>query len=106
VESNPRTATKTGLIVTADHGGTGRGHGDPNRLENFAIPFYVLAPSVPAGSDLYSLMSKARFDPGLKNPGYAAARQPVRNGDLGNLALEMMGLPPIPGSLMFGIRLR
>jgi hypothetical protein len=106
VESNPKTATKTGLIVTADHGGTGTGHGDPSRNENFAVPFYVLAPSVPGGSDLYSLASKARFDPGQGNPGYAAARQPIRNGDLGNLALEMMGLPPIPRSLMFGMRLR
>jgi predicted AlkP superfamily pyrophosphatase or phosphodiesterase len=43
---------KTALIVTADHGGSGRGHyrwTDPDKTENVSIPWICVAPGVPAG---------------------------------------------------------
>jgi hypothetical protein len=52
---------------------------------------------VPAGVDLYDI-NPTYADPGRRRPGYAAARQPVRNGDVGNLVLDVLGLPAIPGS--------
>lgn len=106
VESQPTLAGRTVLLVTADHGGTGTGHGDARLEENFAIPFFVWGPGVKKGVDLYSLTAKTRFPPKHDNPPYEAPKQPIRNGDLGNLALERLGLPPIPGSVMFGMHLR
>ncbi len=37
-------------------------------------------------------------DPGTGRPGYAAARRPLRNAAVGNLALDALDLPAIPGS--------
>lgn len=43
---------KTALILSADHGGSGRGHyrwTDPDRAENVTIPWLCVGPGVPAG---------------------------------------------------------
>lgn len=43
---------KTAILVTADHGGSGRGHfrrGDIHRPENVTIPWICVGPKVPAG---------------------------------------------------------
>ena len=43
---------KTALIITADHGGSNRGHyrwSDPNKVENVTIPWICVGPGVPAG---------------------------------------------------------
>lgn len=88
-----------GLILTADHGGVGRDHADPTLPEIYEIPFFLVGPGVPGGSDLYSLTLGRRLDPGEEQPGDESPTRPIRNGDSGNLALEMLGLPPIPGSL-------
>ena len=85
------------VVVTADHGGQGRGHSDPHKLADYRIPFLVWGPGVPAGTDLYSL-NPTYADPGTARIGYAAALQPVRNGDVGNLVLDALGYGPIPGS--------
>ena len=85
------------VVVTADHGGQGRGHSDPRRLADYRIPFLVWGPGVPAGADLYAL-NPTYADPGTARVGYAAARQPVRNGDVANLVLDALGYGPIPGS--------
>jgi len=43
---------RTALILSADHGGSGRGHYrwmDPDKSENVTIPWICVAPGVPAG---------------------------------------------------------
>lgn len=85
------------LVLTADHGGAGTGHADPERPEDYRIPFLAWGQGVAAGADLYELNEDYR-DPGRRRPGYAAERQPVRNADVANLALDLLGLGPIPGS--------
>jgi predicted AlkP superfamily pyrophosphatase or phosphodiesterase len=92
----------TDLIVTADHGGRGtHGHSDVTKVDDYRIPFIVTGPAARPGSDLYELNSDYR-DPGSGRPSYAG-KQPVRNGDLADLATRLMGLGAVPGSA-FGKR--
>ncbi len=101
IHSNPTYANCTVVIVTADHGGSGSGHFDPANLPTYRVPLYVWGAGIPAGMDLYSLFSN-RADPGTSRPSYSDTNvlQPLRNGDVGNLAVTLLGLPPIPGSSM------
>ena len=87
----------TMVVVTADHGGLGPSHLDPRRFANFRVPFLVWGAGVAAGADLYAI-NPTYADPGKARVGYDAALQPVRNGDVGNLVLDVLGLPPIPHS--------
>lgn len=96
--SSPPLAGHTALIVTADHGGVNNHHADRTDQRNFEIPFYLMAPGVAPG-DAYTAFSN-RFAPSNENPGYEAEKQPLRNGDAANLALFMLGLSPIPESVI------
>jgi len=101
IENDPRLAANTAVILTADHGGSGSRHADPDDPDNFVIPFHVLGRELPAGEDLYSIVGARRTAPKPSvNPGFDRPDQPIRNGDAGNLALALLGLPPIPGSRM------
>jgi hypothetical protein len=99
VETNAALAGRTAIILTADHGGDGSSHGDETNVFNYTIPFYVWGAGVQHGS-LYDMNCTTRTDPGTSRPLYTAAGQPIRNGDSGNLALSLLGLGPIPGSLI------
>ncbi len=83
------------VILTADHGGAGSSHSDPRRFANYRVPFVVWGPGVEHG-DLYA-MNPTYAAPGRTRPGLSG-RQPVRNADLANLALDLLGLGPVPGS--------
>lgn len=92
-----RSLSGTVVVLTADHGGvpgTTR-HMDPRRLANFRVPFAVWGPGV-ADADLYQI------NPDYADPGDDRVRfegtQPVRNGDLANLAADLLGLGPVPQS--------
>ena len=98
VEASPRLRGRTAVVVTADHGGTGRSHTAERRL-HYTVPFYVWGPGIPS-ADLYALNADTRADPGADNVGADAERQPVRNGDAANLALALLGLDPVPDSVI------
>jgi hypothetical protein len=95
---NRRPALKRDLvlILTADHGGVRSGHYDPTRLGNYRVPFLVWGAGVDQ-ADLYEL-NPGYADPGSRRTGYGAERQPVRNGDVANLALDLLGLPAVKDS--------
>jgi hypothetical protein len=99
IQTDPMLSNHTVIIVTADHGGAGNGHWMGSGTKVFQIPLLLWGSGIPAGVDLYSLFSN-RADTGTNWVDYSASPQPLRNGDTGNLALNLLGLPPIPGSLM------
>ncbi len=98
IESSPTMRDNTVVILTTDHGGTGFSHVTPDVAESYTIPFFVWGPDVPGGQDLYTLYADSVADPGVTRPDYTVTPQPIRNGDSGNLAMKMLGLPSIPGS--------
>lgn len=104
VDAVPLMKNRTAFVLTADHGGVDKGHGDTADIRNFAVPFFVMGPGIPAGVDLYKHFASTRQPPGLINPFYGAKITPIRNGEAGNFALSLLGLPPIPGSLLYGMR--
>ncbi len=99
VDRDPKLAGRTAIILTTDHGGIGYGHSDATKHENSTIPVMAWGAGVGRG-DLYAINRDTRTDPGTERVDYAAEHQPIRNGDTGDLALSLLGLGPIPGSLI------
>jgi hypothetical protein len=85
------------IVLTADHGGNRAGHYDPTVRANFRVPFVAWGPGVARGADLYDL-NPDYAEPGRRRTTYATERQPVRNGAVANLALDLLGLHAIGGS--------
>ncbi|MET1059743.1 MAG: alkaline phosphatase family protein [Nocardioides sp.] len=97
VAARPSLRRTTTVILTSDHGGRGREHRDPTRRADFTIPFLVWGAHVTRGADLYRL-NPQRQAPGRSRTDYRES-QPVRNGELANLATDLLGLPRVPGSV-------
>jgi hypothetical protein len=98
IDGNPQLTGHTAIVLTADHGGAGDGHSDPEVPEDYTIPFYVWGPGVMSGADLYALNPATRLNPGTDRPDYSASPQPIRNGEAANVSLKLLGLGPVPGS--------
>ncbi len=98
IAAHPKMNGSTVVVVTSDHGGKERGHGDPAELSSFEIPFFVWGPGFSGGTDLYARYAGRVVNPESSRPDYTQSNQPIRNGDSGNLALALLNLPAIPGS--------
>ncbi len=98
VARDPQLRADTVVVVTSDHGGTGTSHSDTTLLADYRVPFFVWGVGVDAGADLYALNGDDRRDPRRRQPPYAAAVPPIRNAEVANLALALLGLPPVPTS--------
>jgi hypothetical protein len=53
--------------------------------------------AVDRGVDLYAINADYK-DPGNRRTVYTSTRQPVRNGMIANLALDLLDLPSVEGS--------
>ena len=81
------------VVLTADHGGRGRHHGDVTKAHNYTVPFVVWGVDAASGADLYDLNQDDYRDPGARRTTYRAAQQPIRNGEVANLALDLLENP-------------
>lgn len=97
VRLNPKLSS-TVVMITADHGGQGMNHGDPQQLLDYRVPLIIWGKGVARGADLYRINAGIRQDPKDQQVPYGNALQPIRNGDVANAALETLGLPLISGS--------
>jgi predicted AlkP superfamily pyrophosphatase or phosphodiesterase len=99
VQTHPSTRDRCAIVLTTDHGGGGphHHHARTDLWVNYIIPFMAWRGGV-AGGDLYRLNPATRRDPGLWQPPAGADPPPIRNSDAANLALGLLGLPPVPGS--------
>jgi len=103
IDSDPALKGRTALLLTADHGGGGPllSHYNIHLWINYIIPFLVWAGEDGPAADLYRLNPGTRRDPGISNPATGApGPPPIRNGEIGNLGLQLLGLPAIPGSTL------
>jgi hypothetical protein len=99
VDTDPKLKGKTAIVLTSDHGGSAFGHVNPQKKENFTVPVFAWGVGVAHG-DLYEMNRDSRANPGDERIDYATKPQPIHNGDTGNLALSLLGLGPIPTSLI------
>jgi len=100
ITTNHLMAGRTAIVLTADHGGSGTSHGTPTLPANYTVPFYVWGPGVMANTPLYLLNATNRLNPAAGRPPYTAAVQPIRAGEAANVVLQLLGLPPVPGSTL------
>jgi hypothetical protein len=96
IGTSPGTIGRTLVIVTSEHGGSGREHTDRTVLANTRVPLLVWGPGVARGANLYTL------NPHYTSPGRDGAKYgsppPLRNAFVANLALMALRLPSVPGS--------
>lgn len=101
IESTDALRGKTAIVLTADHGGGApfRSHDQKHMWVDYIIPFVVWTGASGARAELYEINLATRADPGLKQPPRDfTGLPPIRNGDAGNVALALLGLPAVPGS--------
>jgi predicted AlkP superfamily pyrophosphatase or phosphodiesterase len=99
VESTPSLRNNTVIVLTSDHGGIPgtRNHGIKTNREDYRVAFAFWGADVPH-ADLYAL-NPDRAKPGRTRPGFGASPQPIRNGEVANVSLDILGIGPVPDSL-------
>ncbi len=102
VDAQEKLRGHTAIVLTADHGGGApfRSHDQKMMWVDYIIPFVVWTGEGAKG-DLYALNAATRHDPSITNPPMKApGLPPIRNGEGGNVVLQLLGLPAIPGSVL------
>lgn len=103
IDSDPVLRARTAVVVTTDHGGGvpfKNHHGHGMMWVNTVIPLFVHYEGAPQ-VELYALLEGARRDPGLDPVARVEGQlPPIRNGDVGNLCMALLGLEPIEGSTL------
>jgi hypothetical protein len=101
IDAEPRLRGHVAIVLTADHGGGKplRSHVEHRQPEDYLVPFLVWLGADREPQELLALNADRRlivpageYVPAERTPA------PIRNAEAGNTALQLMGLPPIPGS--------
>ncbi|ANH36576.1 Type I phosphodiesterase / nucleotide pyrophosphatase [Nocardioides dokdonensis FR1436] len=98
ISGSRKLAGRTLLVVAGTNGGVDGAARDDDRTGNYTVPLMVWGPGVVPGADLYDL-NPEWSDPGNQQAGYESPA-PIHTGIVANLTLSVLGLPPLPGSLM------
>jgi len=109
IDNTPQYAGRTAIVLTADHGGGATGatnHNDIDAAVVYTIPFYVWGPGIAQNGDptsgdhgeLYNRNTNTRTNPSTNYVNNTALKQPIRNNDASNVALDLLGLPAITHS--------
>ena len=92
----PAMIGKTAIILTADHGNQDN---PPTGADRYQVPFFVWGPGIAQGVDLYSLNTGLRQAAATYPMTTYTGLQPIRNAEINNLALDLLGLNAIPDSM-------
>jgi hypothetical protein len=77
-----------------------KSHTDAKAPVNFNVPFIIWLGADTSPSELVALNSDRRAVlPASEHIGTDAVMQPIRSAESGNVALQLLGLPPVPGSV-------
>ena len=102
IDADPSLRGTVAIVLTSDHGGGVPfvTHTEVRAPENYVIPFAVwLGRDLPS-AELCALNADRRAVIARDTvAGNDLSPQPIRNAEAGNLALQLMGLPAIPGSV-------
>lgn len=91
----PAMKNHTAIVLTADHGTQST---YTNLADRYSVPFFVWGPGVARGADLYVLNADRRKRATTYPMTTYNGMQPIRNAEANNVALQLLGLGPIPGS--------
>jgi len=102
IDGDPAIRGRVAIILTADHGGgvPAKTHTTNTDPVNFLIPFIVWLGADTEPQELAALNGDRRAVlPASEWAPRDLSPPPIRSAEAGNLALQLMGLPPIPGSV-------
>ena len=102
IDADPALRGSVAIVLTSDHGGGVPfiTHTELRAPENYIVPFAVwLGRDLPP-AELAAMNADRRAVIARDFvAGNELSPQPIRNAEAGNLALQLMGLPSIPGSV-------
>jgi hypothetical protein len=102
IDGDPAIRGRVAIILTADHGGgvPQKTHTKNDDPLNFLVPFIVWLGADGEPHELSALNGDRRAAlPASQWAPREMEPPPIRTAEAGNLALHLMGLPPIPGSV-------
>ena len=102
IDADPALRGHVAIVLTADHGGGVplRTHSDCKASENFIVPLLIWLGADTAPAELVALNSDRRAVlPASEYVGNDTIPRPIRNAEVGNVAMQLLGLPAIPGSV-------
>ena len=105
IDADPLLRGRVAVILTADHGGGVPfiSHKVQTAPEDFLVPLLLWLGADGQPSELAAMNADRRAVVAASQyVDNAATPQPIRNAEVGNIAMQLMGLPPIPGSVANG----